>query len=154
MYIGQFDKYSCAPIAIMNALKWLGRPCYYDLDWFRRICRCSGTGTYLDDLDNAVKFFGLAEEFHTNPPLYLINKKLDFGQAALITYINLRKSKEFGHSMLCVSRTPDHYKVINYGRNIHPVQQMRKHTLKYLLRKKYKKQTESRVYFLEKDNGQ
>jgi hypothetical protein len=154
MYIGQFDKYSCAPIAIMNALRWAGRDCPYDLEWFQKMCRCgNGAGTYLSDLDEVVKFFGLAEKYHESPPLGIVNIELSRGKAALITYINTRKDKEYGHSMLCIGRTPHHYKVINYSRNTHPVQQMRENSLRYLLRRKHKKQTRSRVYFLERGNG-
>ena len=156
MYIEQSDKHSCVPIAIMNALRWAGRDCPYDLGWFRKICKCGSAcvgGTLLSDLDNAVKFFGLAEEYYKNPPFSLINVELDLGSAALITYFNTRKGKEYGHSMLCVNRTPHHYKVINWARSRYPVQQILKQRLKYILSKKHKKQTETRIYFIERNHG-
>jgi hypothetical protein len=150
MYIEQTDKYSCAPIAVMNALKWAGMNCPYDLEWFQWVCRCEckdGAGTYLSDLDTVIKFFGLAERYYEGLSLKEIDINLSKGKAALITYI---KKDDTGHSMLCVGRAHNHYKVVNYARNVYPVQQVRRHVLKYLLSRKYKKQTKSRIYFVEK----
>lgn len=57
----QRDRYSCGPVAILNALRWCGMDAPYKevIDILQKVCNCEpGRGTNHPDFDQALRFFG------------------------------------------------------------------------------------------------
>ena len=119
-FLNQYDKYSCAPIAIMNALRWLGFN-HNNLEWFRGLCNTKETGdaigTHINDIDKAIKTLGLQSAHKINPSINYIDRALNKNHAVIITYYGKSvRGPEFGHVILCTGRMGPHYKVINCDR--------------------------------------
>jgi hypothetical protein len=89
-YIKQRDRYNCAPVAIINALKWAGeKATYSELNRLKELCKCkSPEGTWSDHFHTALgKEKGLINSRQIkNPSLTEINEWLDKGNAVIVLY--------------------------------------------------------------------
>lgn len=114
-YTTQDDDYSCAPIAISNALKWAGKHQGHTLDQFQWFCNTnSWIGTPLDDMEKAIDFLHLSDYgMIKKPMLKTIDYHLDEGRALIGEYRH--RTGTGGHSFLIVGRTPYFYKVVNFN---------------------------------------
>jgi hypothetical protein len=113
-YLKQNDKYSCGPVALINALKWAGEVKNGGALRKRLIaaCKCKPPrGCYTDDFEQALTdlntFDFQRKEF---PELEDLDNHLDRGGAVLLR----TRHDRGGHYFLCTRRTPKMYEVINW----------------------------------------
>jgi len=98
-YARQRNRYSCGPIAIINALKWAGKPAslakYFDR--FRRWCKCGYyerqirqyVGTHRRNFDAALRRAGrnlFRVRYLAQPRLEQIDRHLEAGGAVILNY--------------------------------------------------------------------
>lgn len=116
-YVKQPDGYSCGPVAIINVLKWLGRPATLaDLPKIQRRCRTDKSGThdtYLTlGLVKSIKGYGTWEG--AGPNIRVLRNHLKAGGVAIIGYFYHIRGKEHGHYVVCIKYTKSgNYVLIN-----------------------------------------
>lgn len=116
-YARQIRRYTCAPIALLNTLKWAGYRCdrksYIENLIERTRCISTGdeTGTFKSDmyeaLQNTPEFSRVSEVIR--PTLKTIDNQLDSGGAVILSI----DGKNYGHTFLCAGRTKKNYIVVN-----------------------------------------
>lgn len=121
-YVKQRDETSCAPIAVLNILKWKGISwaTYKNLNIIKDLCghdKKNGVGD--GGLEYAMR--GLSISFRRKSSLTLdeADRHIDSGGIFLIDYdINIM----FSHCILCVARTNKFYTLVNedgrYGKSV------------------------------------
>lgn len=123
-YVKQKDNTSCGPIALINTLKWLGYSVSYDfLHIARYMCKCEsnrskdGGGTTDMNFERALKSFGIKKKRKIQPTIKELDKHIDSGGIAIISYFNTypmcKFKKDAGHFALCISRTSRTYMMVN-----------------------------------------
>jgi hypothetical protein len=119
-YVKQYDGTSCGPIALINTLKWLGYSVSYDfLNIAKHLCRWKGIrgGTSDLDLEKALDYFRVEKKRVVKPSIEELDKHLDSGGAAIISYFNIYSmpgfKKNAGHFTLCIGRTDKTYLMVN-----------------------------------------
>jgi len=156
-YLNQYDKYSCAPISVINALKWMGIEYdNIDLPSFQKILNTKTNGTSVNDINRGVKHLGISEECVIDPSLKRLNRELEKGNSAIITYWGVNvKGDNYGHATFCIGKVQDHYKVVNCIKSIpSPVQYIRVGMMKRFLRHINPQKDKSRVWFIRRiENG-
>lgn len=116
-YIRQKDAYNCGPVAIINALKWLGYKAGHDDT--KRVsdsCNTTTSGT-----NSALLTFGLFKEVadiasitKAKPSISQLDKHLASGGVAVIGYHFTIGKKSAGHYVLCTKKSKkDYYTLIN-----------------------------------------
>lgn len=141
-YVKQRDRYSCGPVAIINALKWAGYPASYDsIKYLRRLCKCKPysyeedwTGTRSGDFTAAIIKAGHAKAFYCQyalqPSVETVRAHLDSGGAVVVLVL----MGEDAHYALFVGHCPGHILGINYDFK-HAVIDMSTNSLRSLLKK-------------------
>ncbi|MFA5024169.1 MAG: C39 family peptidase [Patescibacteria group bacterium] len=111
-YIRQRDEYSCGPVAIVNALKFIGINATHDsVCYVSMLCNCCReTGTEPEDIERAFKALEVKFKRKIFPTLKEIDDHIDNGGALLLDYF---WSPEDGHYTLCIGRTPKYYVFVN-----------------------------------------
>ncbi|MFA5024119.1 MAG: C39 family peptidase [Patescibacteria group bacterium] len=135
-YVKQRDEYSCGPIAILNAMKWLGKPVTYkDLARLKDICCCrSPNGTWPKVISVVLKILKIKYLYKAKPSIKEIDKHLDDGGSILLVhYYNITR----GHYVLCIGKTEKYYTLINDGMN-NTITRCHKNTMKKMLHTKHK----------------
>ena len=147
-YVRQYDRYSCGPVAIINALKWCGRSYSLknDLRKFQHACRCGYMhGTRMSDLDWVLRKF-IPSTFVVKrkryPVIGDIEKHLKVGGIVILNFAWKDKIGNIGHYMVCDKMT-------NSGRKFRLVNGRRKRTLIAVRRKGFVHNLHRRKY-----NGQ
>lgn len=156
----QHDKYSCAPIAFINALRWMGFKNVDDgsqesLQTYWKIFDTRTNGTDIKSIISRMNHLDVAESSHTRPSLKKLDSELKKGKAAIITYwgVNIR-GNEYGHAMLCTGKIRGHYKVINCSNSKpSPVQYIRPGLMKRFLKYMNPNKIPSRVWFVKRINN-
>jgi hypothetical protein len=104
----------------MNVLKWLGHPITYEfLPEARRVCNWgpdfSGDGgCEREDVEDALKYFGVKQKGKISPTLEEVDAHLDNGGIILLDYyMPVYKSEKGGHFAVCIGRTDKSYTVVN-----------------------------------------
>lgn len=115
-YLGQKDQYKCAPIVIINLLKWAGEHATIkDLDQFCELMNTEpGEGTS-DSITNSV--LQLIPGIKVNQYKYIkdtktIKNALNRNKAVIVSYYY--PSFDGGHIFLCIGHKNNKYKVVNY----------------------------------------
>jgi hypothetical protein len=114
-YIKQNDKFSCGPVALINAAKWAGSEEKVETlrEYFMSECECVFPGTELGSFKrtiNKVKHFKI-HSVCRQPSIGLLNYNLDAGRVAILRI----KSEMGGHYSLCTRYTSKAYEVINWN---------------------------------------
>lgn len=138
-YLGQRDGYRCAPIVIINLLKWAGqRATEKDLDQLCEMMNCRvGYGT--DDIDTNAMLKTLPE-IKANKPRYIksvipIRRALKKRKAIIISHYS--RDRNSGHIFLCVGIERGKFITVNNGYDIDKtVQKVPSSEMSRLLRRK------------------
>ena len=108
----QRDRYSCGPVAILNALRWAGMDARYEdyIDILRIVCQCEvGEGTNPADFDKALRFLATAifrvRRVH-RPRLGDIERHLREDGAVVINYLLNQAGVWSRHFALLVGASP------------------------------------------------
>lgn len=108
----QRDRYSCGPVAILNALRWSGMDAPYKelIDIFQKVCNCEpGRGTNHSDFDRALRFFG-TDLFRVRrvqrPCLGKIEQHLRDDGCVILNYRWTRGGKGYRHFSLVNGVSP------------------------------------------------
>lgn len=156
-YRDQKDAYSCAPIAVMNALRWMGfknidDDTHESLQSFWKVFNTKTDGTNIKSLIGGINRLEISDEFYTRPSLRKLDSKLKKRRAAIISYWGKdAKGNDSGHAILCVDKIGDHYKVINCVRTSpKPVQYVRPYAMKKFLRYIDPSGIKSKVWFIKR----
>jgi len=96
----QPHKASCGPVAVINALKWLGKPATYRTHLKK--CKKLGyptnpAGTSRRLLSRFLRYFKIKYKRVTRPTLNDITKELDKGNAIILLYRTYSESGSWGH---------------------------------------------------------
>lgn len=140
----QRDRYSCGPVAILNALRWSGTDAPYEdlIDILQKVCNCEpGRGTNHTDFDAALRFFGTdlfrVRRVH-RPCLSTIEEHLQADGAVILNYRWFGNGRHFRHFALACGVSPDgrDFYVVNDSRHGPALQGLRrkdfvKETLRY-----------------------
>jgi hypothetical protein len=64
-FVNQRDDFSCGTIALLNALKWLGKDVTYRKDFNRIKCLCKTTtkGTFISDIYSALRALQITSKY-------------------------------------------------------------------------------------------
>jgi len=91
-YIRQRDEYSCGPVAIVNAMKWLGfHTTAADLPRLKEECYTEvGSGTWPPDLNRAICRNISRARWIKSPTLPQLDHYLSLGRAAILGYSYLQ----------------------------------------------------------------
>ncbi len=122
-YTKQRDKFSCGPVAIMNAVKWTGSECTYAkrIGLFQDLCLCKlSGGTWHRNFDQALRRIAEAHggfdvlRVH-RPKLSRIEEHLRGGGIIILNYLWRRKSGASRHFSILenVSDSGKTFRVIN-----------------------------------------
>jgi hypothetical protein len=112
-YARQKDHHSCGAYAILNSLKWLGRPATEKI--LPRIWKLSEypypkEGMPMLCLEKVLTKLKIKWDGQYRPKIKDINRRLDAGEAFILVYYYNTRS---GHYTLCVNKTPQYYTLIN-----------------------------------------
>ncbi len=119
-YVGQRDKSSCGPIAILNILKWAGKKisAKKNINIIRDMCKCGMYGNLgtrpsrLDIVINNIKSIKVKRTKHF-AKMGEVNKHIDSGGACVMRIVWSDRKKTQGHYTLCVGRNKRGYKMVN-----------------------------------------
>lgn len=125
-YLRQKDSSSCGPIAVINAMKWLGYNVTSDfIPFCKWLCLCKDSiktsgGTRQEDLHNAIKFLELKNTLikHSGKNIKKINDHLDANGSVLLIY-SFYEGKERDpdsknvHAALIIKKSKRYYTIVN-----------------------------------------
>lgn len=102
-YVRQKDDYSCGPVALINAIKWLGYNYPYkdNIFFIKKLCDCKKeedwSGTHYYDLSKALKKLKIKNKFNENPKISEIIEHIE-NEGSLILRELYKENKEWcGH---------------------------------------------------------
>lgn len=115
-YYIQTDKYSCGPIAIMNAIKWKYREedSYLSFDDLRKKCKTSETGSNMDDVGATLNDYQIAKPIWTTSHRIMKNE-LNKKNALILCHAIEAKSEECHYSFVFIDEY-SRIRTINNGK--------------------------------------
>lgn len=120
-YVKQNDDYSCGPIAIINALKWIGRKASYgSLKRIQKACHCDEDGSSEWNLLRCLRKMGIDVRILHNPRAMDLDLLLEQGKSMIVSYYfknngywNGHKGYLDGHYVFVSRKTKRRYVVHN-----------------------------------------
>lgn len=105
-YLRQRNQFTCAPVAILNALKWTGR--YLtggDLQFFINACRTTRAGTETEDMRRVIDRHIPRNKFLVGPSRQTLSDYLLWDRAIILNYgyVTSDEAEEW-HSTFCAGR--------------------------------------------------
>lgn len=163
----QTDRYSCGPVAVVNAIKWAGNDNFNDRKMMEQIKVIADTKNKNRTVSGRTKYKGTSndgiaialhsrDEFRVvkeicDPSIKDIKKCLDMGGAVVLSCKNYGKKKK-GHAMLVTHRFGKCYEIDNFisGEEFSPVSST---TLGKLLRASKRSMWQGRAWLLVKNKS-
>lgn len=110
----QHDK-SCGPIAIMNALKWLGESVSYrkDLELFKQIGYTINSGWYRHELRRGLNYFNIKHKLHKAPTLTAMKQILKKGNSIIMEHDWVLEDTTGGHYIFIDGYEDSFFKAYN-----------------------------------------
>jgi len=115
-WIRQRNGTTCGPIAIMNLLKWLGRPITYhkDYKYYKKKCRCKEYGTELSDFVSVLYGIeGIKISPRTVPNIGVIDEAISQGRAVVMKSALIEGGEILGHYFIVTERTDKSFFCVN-----------------------------------------
>jgi hypothetical protein len=114
-FLAQRDEYSCGPIAIINALKWLGYAFTgADLPKLRRWCQTDKyLGTPTKSMTATLAKLGIKSTLKYRITFSELNMYLKQGKCVIIGSYGFGKNKDDGHWYFVPEKSGDGFRVIN-----------------------------------------
>lgn len=118
-YVKQHDHYSCAPISVANALKWLGKIKGYEKHRKSLFKLCDTVPRYGSSKTGRGVTKKIPSAIHVeSPKLKFVDMWLEMGGAIVFSYKYLKKGKAYGHATFCCGKTKKSYIFINNKKGI------------------------------------
>ena len=105
----QQHKASCGPVAVINALKWLGCSVNYrdSLDIFKVLgYHENGGGTWKSGVINMLRFFKIRFEFKDRIKVRDIEKAIDDGYSVVLSY-RWYENNKYGNHLVFIDKYTD-----------------------------------------------
>jgi hypothetical protein len=123
-YARQLDDFSCGPVAVLNALKWVGYDANYKRDHKRlvKLCRCTKDGTHDEGFDRAIRNYKHLLVYPRKYPKYrasihLLDVCLEDGGAVAMGFIYKHDGVVVAeHFTLCIGKRKNGYVFVNNTR--------------------------------------
>ena len=105
---------TCGPVAIINALKWLGYSAVYRdmVEDFRKLGCDEGTSCY--DLRRMLNAYGVKYKLHKRSSVKDIERILDRGNAAIVGYDWVHEESRSGHYIFIDFHLEKWFNAYNY----------------------------------------
>lgn len=113
--IRQYDSFRCGPVAVVNAMKWLGKTATYEtmLRLSKKMKSITVTGTERPAMKKQMHKLGNVVLIY-KPCISRIDSELDAGKLVILNFRWVNGKKEGLHYAVLYKRTPKFY----YGWNI------------------------------------
>ena len=119
-WIKQRNNFSCATIAILNLMKWLGLRISYKRDYnrIRKKLHCDGShGTYVRDFEKVIQTIKQAViQRKRNPTVRDLQKAIDAGYLVILRY---KISRYVNHVVVLHKRNHHCFFIVNINKDGH-----------------------------------
>jgi hypothetical protein len=107
---------SCGPVAVLNALKWLGYSAPYreNIDTFKSLGWNPEVGSYSGDMNKYLKHFDIKYKLHKKPTVAKMKKILKNGNAIIFAYDRVTEYTAAGHVIFIDFHSIGYFNAYNY----------------------------------------
>jgi len=114
----QQHKLSCGPVAIMNALKWLGESVSYkkDLKLFEQIGYTIKHGWWRHELRRGLNYFNIKHKLYKQPTLQDMKNILKRGNSIILAYDWFAENSDGGHYIFMDSYNGKYFQAYNVSK--------------------------------------
>ena len=130
---------SCGPVAVINAIKWLGISIPYRkyINMFKMLYWSTGgqRGQYPKYISSGLKLFGVKYKKLYHPTIKDIEEAIDRGSGVILQYKWYHKGNIGGHYVFIDHHTPTRFRAYNARKDGTPVED-KKYLKKWMTRSK------------------